>query len=330
MNSELISVIVPIYNVEQYVEQCIESIIRQTYKNIEIICVDDKSPDNSIKICEQMALMDSRIKIIYRNENGGLSAARNTGIEEANGEYIAFVDSDDWVSEDYLEVLYSMIKNNKADIAQASYARTTISNIGILQDDEIYVREMTGIEAFRFMYNTISYQPSVNYTVVWNKLYKKNVLKDIKFPEGKIFEDQYFTPIVFYQSKRVVVTNKKVYFYRKNYSGITAQKYNLRFQDELEMHLKQYIYFKEKGEKELMDIVLARYMPLAINHYIVSIFHKNKDAKKNAYFKVLKMLPNYLKNKKVRLYYKLYILLFAIWPPIFVGFSFDVKYREVV
>ena len=117
---DLISVVVPIYNVENYIKKCVDSILSQTYKNLEIILVDDGSPDNCPQICDEYAQKDNRIKVIHK-ENGGLSDARNAGIDISKGKFITFIDSDDYIEKDYVEVLYNSIKENASDMAIGSH-----------------------------------------------------------------------------------------------------------------------------------------------------------------------------------------------------------------
>lgn len=133
MESKLISVIVPVYNVEKYLSKCIDSILAQTYKNLEIILVDDGSPDNCPKICDEYAKKDNRIKVIHK-ENGGLSAARNVALDIAKGEYIGFVDSDDFIAEDMYEVLYNLAEKYNAEISSVSFYKVIENNIITIRD----------------------------------------------------------------------------------------------------------------------------------------------------------------------------------------------------
>ena len=160
--NELISIIIPIYNVEKYLHCCINSVIRQTYKNLEIILIDDGSPDNCGKICDEYAKKDNRIKVIHK-ENGGLSSARNAGLDIAKGEYISFVDSDDYVAENFIEKLYKLCKENDADIAECDFYRikaneksmlyvstTAVMNKELNCDDKLLVGNVT---TWRIMFN---------------------------------------------------------------------------------------------------------------------------------------------------------------------------------
>lgn len=322
MNKEKISVIVPIYNVERYIEKCLESLIYQTYSNIEIICVDDNTPDSSAKICENYSQRDSRITLIHKKHNAGLAAARNAGLLAATGDYIAFVDSDDWVSPDYLETLYNLLIDNNADIAQGSYVRSAveISESSIRTMDE-KTECLTGKEALYRMFSEQIIQPYVEYTVVWNKLYRKSIIESMRFIEGRIFEDQYFSGICFYNCKKFVATSKKIYFYRKNTEGITMQNYNLKFLDELEMHKQLIKYFELNKEKDFRNLIAARCISLAVDHYLRGIYFDDYRARKKSYIYILENYGYYLKNKKISLFYKIAIFLFLVCPDLF----FDLK-----
>lgn len=331
MNKEMISIIVPCYNANKYIGRCLESLLNQTYSNIEIICIDDKSTDNSLEICEGFAAKESRIRIIRRKQNKGLSAARNLGICEAQGEYVAFVDSDDWVTPDYLETLYGLLTAYQADVAQGSYLKTAIEINGKqLRSGGEKTACMTGREAIRRMYSVAMLQPDIEYTIVCNKLYRKSVIGRIFFPEGKIYEDQYFTPMCYYKCRKIAVTDKKLYFYRKNMKGITWQKYTIKFQDEIEMHERLVEYFDKNGEDDLSATVSAREIPLAIDHYYRAEYFEDTVAQRKAYLHVLKGYRHYLRSYKVSRHNKLAVLLFLIIPPAFSVLKYDVSYRETI
>lgn len=327
MNEKLISVIVPIYKVEKYVGRCLASLQNQTYTNIEIICVDDCSPDHSIEICEEMAAKDSRISIIKKDQNSGLAATRNVGMRAARGEFISFVDSDDWVAPEHLETLCELIEETDADIAQGSFLKTAIE-MDVRTEDSLHVSCMSGKNALRKMFLADIVQPDVKFTVVWNKLFRRSLINGIRFPEGKIYEDQYFTAVSLYNCKKVVTTNRKTYYYRKNMAGITWQDYTVKFQDEVEMHERLIKYFKDRGERGLSDICSARCMPLAIGHYAKADYHGDRGAEGKAYFHVLCNFRNYVQNSSVPAVYKWRVLLFLIWPKLFLHLELDIKYPQ--
>lgn len=188
MKENLVSIVIPIYNVEAYLENCINSLIEQTYKNIEIILVDDGSPDKCPKICDDFSKKDKRIKVIHK-PNGGLSDARNSGIAAASGEYITFVDSDDTVDNDYVEYLYSIMEEFKSDISICDY-KAIYSNGTILsrnRNDKFCISKEKTLEIMLYQNEfTVS---------SWAKMYKTKLFREnnIIFPVGKIFEDAYTT-----------------------------------------------------------------------------------------------------------------------------------------
>lgn len=221
MQKDLISVVVPIYKVENYLTKCVNSIINQTYKNLEIILVDDGSPDNCPKMCDDLAKLDPRIRVIHKN-NGGLSDARNTGIEFASGKYIAFIDSDDYIHERYIEVLYDNIISTNSDLSICGFKEVfenspdfsqqpvTISNIEMLSNKQIF--------------NNF-YKKGVLFIVAWNKLYKTSLFKDsnIRYPFGKIHEDEFVAHEILNQCKNVCICNTPLYFYLQRPSSIMGQ-----------------------------------------------------------------------------------------------------------
>ena len=179
--SELISVIVPIYKVEQYLDQCVESIRVQTYKNLEIILVDDGSPDKCPELCEQYALKDERIIVVHK-KNGGLSDARNYGINVSTGNYIIFVDGDDYIEKNMIQRLYDALQNSKADIVVGGI--NYVDEYGkILPKTQENLPE--GIMSQQDFWNKYYGCYTIPCVVVWNKIYKKSFFKDIKFSKGK-------------------------------------------------------------------------------------------------------------------------------------------------
>lgn len=208
MNSnELISIIVPVYNVCEYLETCIKSIIFQDYKNLEIILVDDGSTDSSGLICDKYKDIDERIKVIHK-ENGGLSDARNVGIKFSSGKYIGFVDSDDWVSKSMYSTLIKMCQENKASIAVCE--RILVEPNYIINDgksEQILVTDTN--EALDILYKNKKY-----YSHAWNKLYKREIFENLEFPKGKTFEDIRIMHEVFSKAERIVFIDKGLYYYR--------------------------------------------------------------------------------------------------------------------
>ncbi|PMC81597.1 glycosyl transferase family 2 [Anaerococcus hydrogenalis] len=215
-----ISVIVPIYKVEKYLDRCVKSLINQTYKNVEIILVDDGSPDNCPEMCDDYAIKDSRIKVIHK-ENGGLSDARNVGIEKSTGSYIAFVDSDDWVKKIFIEELYNNIKKENADISIIGYTLIWDSGKKITYGDNndyfVYNQE----DAIKELLKQKKFQ-----CMVCQKMYKREIFNEIKFPVGEIYEDVAVSLPTFLKANKVVFSGKPMYFYYQREDSIVNEKFN--------------------------------------------------------------------------------------------------------
>lgn len=219
MTEPLISIIVPVYNVENYIRQCIDSIIGQTYKNLEIILVDDGSPDNCPAICDEYAVLDSRIKVIHK-PNGGQSSARNMALDICTGDYIAFVDSDDWVDTNaYSEIMDFMISEN-LDVVYCVPREITNDEVTGSRYHYYPDRTIFGAHdiAIRTLKNEISAEP-------WLKLCHRRCWEGIRFPEGRIYEDVAiaFYPLIKAQNK-VGFLDRELYNYRINYSGTTQSR----------------------------------------------------------------------------------------------------------
>lgn len=219
-NLPLISVIVPVYKVEAYLDNCVRSIAAQTYGNLEILLVDDGSPDGSGSICDAWARKDPRFRVIHQKNSGG-GAARNAALDAAAGELIAFVDSDDYISPDMLEHLYSLIADG-ADIAECDFLTTAEDGVHFPQA-EVSVKHYTREEA---MHEHI--QDTVFRQLVWNKLYRREMIGNIRFPVGTAIDDEFFTYQVLLNANKLVRSDKVCYAYRQQPESIMHQKYSLK------------------------------------------------------------------------------------------------------
>ena len=219
---ELISVIIPVYNVEKYLERCLNSALNQTYKNLEIILIDDGSTDASGKLCDEYAKKDKRVKVIHK-ENGGQSSARNVGLDIAKGKYIGFLDSDDWITSDMYEYLYQLMKKEDVDISMCSFTRNPKKLQ--LKNDEEFICRYSGNKIADFFYR-LNGEPS--FYSVWNRLYKREILRKTYFLENKITEDVYFTYQVYERSESIAISNLKKYLYFKNQEGTTRSHLSLK------------------------------------------------------------------------------------------------------
>lgn len=226
MEKELISIVVPIYNVEEYLEKCIDSILNQTYDNLEVILVDDGGKDRCPAICDAYAVKDARIKVIHK-PNGGLSDARNAGVSVAKGAYIGFVDSDDFIKPDMYEKLYSRIKETGADIAVCNFQRVNIDGEPIVEGNQsmsIYDEVFTSKQA-------IEHLCGMNYeywVTAWNRLYKARIAKAVVFPKGKIHEDEYTAHMFYEKADKIVGISEPLYQYVSREDSIMTKKYSAK------------------------------------------------------------------------------------------------------
>ena len=204
---DLISVIVPIYNVENLLERCVDSIIGQTYDKLEIILVNDGSPDNSAKICESYARKDDRVRVLHKR-NGGLSSARNEGLEIANGDLVSFIDSDDWISPNYFEVLYDLINKGNSDISVCDYEKIFSDNQTITNN-----RITTHLFSTKEALEGLSGKFNRQLVPAWGSLYKKYLFDSIRFPVGKIHEDEFVAHEVINKASKVSLTTEKLLYY---------------------------------------------------------------------------------------------------------------------
>ena len=263
---ELISVIVPIYKVEEYLPDCLDSIINQSYSNLEIILVNDGSPDNCPIICEKYAKIDPRIHVIHQ-ENGGISAARNSGLNVAKGRYIGFVDPDDYIDKEMFKYLMEIIKEYEADISvcnyKIAYDHEKIEKLNINKTRNM-ISVFTGKEAIGNLYNEDLHVITV---VAWNKLYKKELFENNHYLVGKICEDEDIIHRILDKSDKVVYSSLPLYFYCKRDSGITGQRLNKNCFDGIEALERRLSFFKERGYESFYQKQYNNYLDLLIDYY---------------------------------------------------------------
>lgn len=235
MDAPLISVIVPVYKVEAYLDRCVQSIVDQTYQNLEIILVDDGSPDNCGAMCDAWAAKDSRIKVIHK-ENGGLSDARNAGIAIANGEYIGFIDSDDWIDLSFFQVLIDLSIQTSADISECNFIKTS-GDIPYIE----YSNEITLCNAEEALEKHISI--TMFKQVVWNKLYRRNIVHCL-FEKGKYHEDEFWTYQIIAVCQNLAHIDRPMYFYFQREDSIMGEGYSIKRLDALEAKIRRNEFIK--------------------------------------------------------------------------------------
>lgn len=287
MGNVLISVVVPIYKVEKYLKRCVDSIINQTYNDLEIILVDDGSPDNCPEICDEYAKTDKRIKVIHK-ENGGQAEARNFGIDSANGQYIAFVDSDDFIRSDYIFKLYNLCLEYHCQISQCGIEQggnDYFSNI----NKQIIINKYNAKELLLSPKRKFSVSPC-------DKLYRIELFKDVKFPVGKKYEDDYTTYKLVYLANDIVITNQKLYYYYNNFNSIMRNKADYINLDFIDAYNERIEFFKQKDERALVDNSIKELCIRLMTGYIRCKSDKNNknDTKEirrlyNEKFRILKI-----------------------------------------
>lgn len=250
----LISVIIPVYKVEAYLPACVESVLAQTYSNLEIILVDDGSPDSCPGMCDGFAERDSRIQVIHK-ENGGLSSARNTGIDAARGDFLAFLDSDDLWSPLFLEHLYRAAAQTGADLAVCRFQRfrgEAAFHTGSYAAPEL----LSPRAAFECFFN----ERNVNMVVAWNKLYRKELFRALRYPVGRLHEDEAVIHEIIGSARSVAWLEEALYYYREAPNSITTAKFNLRRLDETLAKEDRIAYFETRGMRDLADRTRVAYL----------------------------------------------------------------------
>lgn len=282
-----ISVIIPVYNVEKYLPQCLESVINQTYHNLEIILVDDGSTDSSPQICNDYATKDNRIKLIHK-ENGGSSDARNEGLKLISSNFVAFVDSDDILSPHLYQILMDILLKTDSDIAECSFSEFEkdhkLDVLKIINSGKFEIFDTEGALT-QIMKGSLS-------IVVWNKIYKTKVLKDICFPKGKFIDDVYWTYKVFGNAIKVVKVPEPLYYYRKRNSSIMGGPYSIQRLDILQALEEMMLYFHEffpKLEKPATKV----YCFVSMSHYCQLTVHHEIDANKVFRKKIFSQMKKY-------------------------------------
>lgn len=241
-----ISVIIPVYNVEDYLTECVDSILNQTYKNCEILLIDDGSTDKSPQICDTYSEKNNKIRVIH-TRNRGLSAARNLGTEKAQGEYIFYLDSDDYVENNVLERMLKIVEQDNADIVCGNFMYTYPDRTVIAIKEE---KEYEVLDTYSAMEQLVKGKKIQNFA--WGKLIKKEIAQDYKFPVGKLFEDMYWTHYIIDQAAKVAIDYKSFVYYRQRDNSI-SYSFNIKSLDQLEGMIQR----KEFIEEEYPDLLIG-------------------------------------------------------------------------
>lgn len=304
-----VSVIVPIYNVEQYLHKCINSILSQTFKDFELILVDDGSPDDCGNICDYYRQIDDRVIVIHK-ENGGLSSARNAGLSVATGKYISFVDSDDMIDKEMLNILYRLCEDYNASISSCViHAIDKDKNISFSQDIMLFNNK----EAIELTYDE---KLPAGFSVC-NKLFRRNLFENINFPVGRIYEDASILYKLYMKANKVVFIDKPLYYYIYRSNSITnSSNWDKRF-DIVDLFNEKYEFMNENFP-EMCDKVQALYYD-NLRKIIVDIVNSGKEKENYRYIrKTSKLIRNQLfiilKNPCVRIIHKFLALIIAYTP----------------
>lgn len=281
---DLISVIVPVYNVEKYLRKCIDSILSQTYTNLEIILVDDGSVDNSGRICDEYKEKDSRIVVIHK-ENGGLSSARNAGIDMAHGEYIGFIDSDDYIDSDMYEELYKNMQDNNADLSICGILNLYqgIESKRNTPDKKV----MLAAEAIKLMLTGLTVSSC-------NKLLKRKLFKDTRYPIGKTAEDAFVLIEILLKCDIVAFTSEEKYYYVHRGNSITTRKYHKSDDDVIEAWEKNYKLISENCP-ELESYAISR-VCWAYLYVLDKVVYADMEKEYYRTKEIIKFIKNHIKD----------------------------------
>lgn len=306
--NDLISVIVPVYNVENYIEKCIFSIVQQTYENLELIIVDDGSADKSGIICEELAGKDTRIHIIHK-KNEGLAEARNEGIRKAQGKYLFFVDGDDYIEKGLLDKLYQRMCKDDADLVLCNIHFVDESGNHIVKKEkELTDGILTQKEFWTGYYGAFIYP----YVVAWNKLYRKELFQNTHFEKGRLHEDEFILQHIISHCKVISVVGDKLYNYVQRPESIMGRKYNISRLQAFEALDDRLDYF-HKSDQEFIGATIKRMLGIliraAVNLDLTNI--ENKDCLKECIQIYRERIWKYRKNIDICLIVKSVVFLYA-------------------
>ena len=298
MNSNLVSIIVPIYNVEKYLRKCVDSLLKQSYSNIEILLIDDGSTDNSGRISDEYSNYNN--VRVYHKENGGLSDARNFGIEHSKGEFLAFVDSDDYVAEDYILRMLDKIQKTDVDIVACSYYDISEDGqiLGKIQSTDRILNEKNFWDD---IYINIKATPA--YGVAWNKLYKRNVFENLRYRKGILNEDDDIIYDVIH-GRNMFMMDDLLYYYRQRQGSIMDQMKKTFNIERIELIYRRLEKFKKNEQWEYVSYVLIEIAAIIINGLAIS---SNDEERRQCYSQLnkLKRVKNHIKRMQLKIPIKL-------------------------
>lgn len=308
-----ISIIVPVYNAEKYLKECVDSILKQTFNNFELILIDDGSNDKSMEICENYRKMDSRVKVISK-KNGGAASARNLGLDIARGRYIGFVDSDDIIHNRMYEVLYITAIENSSDIVICDFEYVYDRDINLLGNIETdkYINNFTNIEAL----DELCRAKDITFITPCNKLYSKKLFEHLRYIEGKICEDEFIAHRIFYNSKVTTYITLKLYYYFQSENSVMRSEFSIKKLESIESIKDRVEFFqmindnnlRYKAEKLYVNVFLRDYYKA--KRLLNGIDNELKVYRKDFISKTF----NFIKNPLFTLKEKIMFLVFLIMP----------------
>lgn len=309
MANDKISIVIPIYKVEKYIDQCVQSVLKQTYQNLEIILVDDESPDKCPEICVQYAGEDDRVKVIHQ-KNLGLSGARNTGMQYVTGDYVLFLDSDDFLAPDYCERMIEMAKKENSDIVVGEII--SVDDDGKLLDDKtgLHFEQSKTIDNAQAMRQLVEQTEMKGYA--WGKLYKYAVAKGIAYPVGKVYEDRFTLPLYFQRAQRISLCRQAVTYYRMRTTSISHDVSIKKLNDLLEAE-EWMIDFCKKNYPELVTTMESVYFGRYIHLWILLYDAGKKEEAKELVNRMKNVYKTYADHLGIRRAHKIsYRMIFAM------------------
>lgn len=314
--SPILTIIVPIYKVEPYLRQCIDSILNQTWEEFELILIDDGSPDKCGEICDEYSQKDQRIKVIHQ-ENKGLSAARNNGVDIARGKYLTFIDSDDWLKPDMYETLITLAETYNTDIAECGYVKAYDNGLVENINFSYSIQVIDGITALQDFHKGI-----IRRVVVWNKIYRKTLWENIRFPVGKVHEDEFTTYKLYYKADRILQLDAGLMYYRQRPDSFIGKGFEeKKFANFREAFQEKQEFFHREGLKSLQDLAGVETTASLMDAYLEMHKQKRLRAKARQIKKQFNRELKYLQQTAdVSLKHRALLSLFYISPVLYLVF----------
>lgn len=303
MNDPLLTVIVPVYNTGKYLDKCIYSIVNQTYKNLEIIIVDDGSTDGSDLVCDKLKEIDNRI-IVCHKKNNGVASARNYGLDRMNGEYVGFVDSDDWIESNFYETLYTNLKKYNAQISCCGIRRVKEN-----EKLELFNQDVNMIKTFNAKEALIELQFNKIITAAMcDKIYERKLFDGLRIKEGRLYEDGIFMPYCIVRADKICYTGEPLYYYSMTPNSLTRSKFSMKRYDALKNN-REGIEFYKKYCPEGINYVYANYYRVCLEVLDESFDYSDWDEIRQKEFKYIKNIMSLKTMKRLPLLQKIKLFL---------------------